>query len=47
MPAILMIEDNRDSLEALAEALAVMGYETITAVSGEEAPQLLNQRDDV
>ena len=47
MPAILIVEDNRDSLETLAEALAVMGYETIAASSGEEGLQLLDQRDDV
>jgi CheY-like chemotaxis protein len=47
MPAILLVEDNRDSLETLAEVLVVMGYEAITAVSGEEGLQLLDQRNDI
>jgi len=47
MPAILRVEDNPDNRETLAGAVAIMGYEAITAVSGEEALRVLDQRDDV
>ncbi len=47
MPAILLIEDNPDNRETLAGVVAIMGYEIITAVSGEDALQALDQRDDV
>jgi CheY-like chemotaxis protein len=45
MPAILLVEDNPDNRETLAGVVAIMGYEIITAVSGEEALQALAQRD--
>src|SRR2546430_14318606 len=47
MTTILLVEDNRDNRETLAGVVAIMGYEILTAVSGEEALQLLDQRDDV
>jgi two-component system, OmpR family, phosphate regulon sensor histidine kinase PhoR len=47
MPAILLVEDNPDNRETLAGVVAIMGYEIITAVSGEEALHALDQRDDV
>ena len=47
MPAILLVEDNSDNRETLAGVVAIMGYDAITAVSGEEALRVLDQRDDV
>ena len=47
MPAILLVEDNPDSRETLAGVVAIMGYEIITAASGEEALHALDQRGDV
>ena len=47
MPAILLVEDNPDNRETLAGVVAIMGYEIITAVSGEEALLALDQRNDV
>ena len=47
MPAILLVEDDPYNREALADVVAIMGYEIISAVSGEEALRLLDQRDDV
>ena len=47
MPAILLVEDDPDNRETLARVMAIMGYEIITAVSGEDALQVLDQRDDV
>ena len=47
MPTILLVEDNSDNRETLAGVVAIMGYDAITAVSGEEALRVLDQRDDV
>jgi DNA-binding NtrC family response regulator len=47
MPAILIVEDEPVSREALAVVVAIMGYEIVTAESGEEAMRLLDQRADV
>ena len=37
MPAILLVEDDPDNRETLAGVVAIMGYEVIAAVSGEDA----------
>ena len=47
MPAILLIEDDPDNRETLAGVVAIMGYEIIAAVSGEDALRVLEERDDV
>ncbi len=47
MPAILLVEDDPDNRETLAGVVAIMGYEIIAAVSGEDALRVLDQRDDV
>ncbi len=47
MPAILLVEDNSDNRETLAAVVGIMGFEIVTAVSGEEALHVLDQRDDV
>jgi two-component system response regulator GlrR len=47
MPAILIVEDDPDNRETLAGVVAIMGYEIITAESGEEALRVVDQRTDV
>ena len=47
MPAILIVEDDPDNRETLAGVVAIMGYEIITAESGEEALRVVDQRADV
>jgi len=47
MPAILIVEDDADNRDTLAGVVAIMGYEIITAESGEEALRVLDQRADV
>jgi DNA-binding NtrC family response regulator len=47
MAAILIVEDDPDNRETLAEVVAIMGYEIITADSSERALRLLGQRADV
>src|SRR6266550_7477222 len=47
MPAILLVEDDPDNRETLAGVVAIMGYEIIAAVSGEDALRALEQRDDI
>jgi DNA-binding NtrC family response regulator len=47
MPAILIVEDDPDNRESLAGVMAIMGYEIVTAESGEEALRVLDQRTDV
>jgi len=47
MPAILLVEDDPDNRETLAGVVAIMGYEIIAAVSGEDALRVLDQRHDI
>ena len=47
MPAILLVEDDPDNREMLAGVVAIMGYEAITALSGEEALHVLDERHDI
>ena len=47
MPAILLVEDNVDNRETLSRVMAIMGYEIVSAESGEEALRVLDERDDI
>ncbi len=42
---VLVVDDERDHAEAMAEILERVGYEVTTATSGEEALELLDQED--
>jgi CheY-like chemotaxis protein len=41
---VLLVEDDADSRELMAEVLASAGYEVATAATGAEAVQLLSER---
>jgi len=43
--AVLLVDDNRPYLEALRDALEPLGFEVVTAASGEEALRLVLERD--
>lgn len=43
-PTVLLVEDDDDSRELMAEVLASAGYEVATAASGAEAVRLLSGR---
>src|SRR5512143_931666 len=43
-PTVLLVEDDDDSRELMAEVLASAGYEVVTAASGAEAVRLLPGR---
>jgi CheY-like chemotaxis protein len=47
MAAILIVEDDRDNRETLASVVAILGYQIVTAESGEEALRILERRNDV
>ena len=47
MTVILIVEDDRDNREALAEGVTILGYQIVVAESGEEALRTLEQRNDV
>ena len=47
MPSILIVEDDADNRETLAGVVAIMGYEIVTAESGEDALRTLDRRGDV
>ena len=47
VPAILVVEDNPDNRETLAVVVTTMGYEVVTAESGEAALRALEQRADI
>jgi CheY-like chemotaxis protein len=44
---ILIVEDDSENREMLAQVITMMGYEVIAANSGEEALRLLDQETDV
>jgi len=47
MAAILVIEDDADNREMLSRVVAIMGYDIISAESGEDALQIIDERSDV
>ncbi len=47
MPNILVVDDDPDVREILAETLMEFGYRVLEAGSGEEAMPLLEQRQDI
>ena len=47
MAAILIVEDDPENREMLAQVITIMGYEVIAANSGEEALRLLDRSADV
>lgn len=46
-PNILVVDDDQDVRETLAETLVQFGYEVVQAASGEEALPLLESRVDI